>query len=510
MVKRLIVLCLLGIFSTGSVIGCDGPVTEEDLQLWTHNSRGLTRLSEVISSPEQPMTTRIRGLEVVVEKGFSTQVRTILDDVTEGRDELVKGTVEQLIDHLAKKDEHQLNAKDALIAMQRYIPVEDFKAVRSAIAKWAFVGLSWESSPEEVQKLGNKISTGQIRDLGTYGYEGSGYLLRHGFNVDKVSEYLVEARDPAATAVLMKAMKFYHASGNIGAHHLAAIAKTNSVEAAEYLLDIYLNTALEADIRAQAFNGSILLLDIPAVKKNGKSLVSRLLKLLVSEDPSDRWLGAVNLIHMDGVNQLQQILDGFKTDRDYTNADETPLKSVMDLCLDIRDKGHGEKAVPVFMKNVTHTNPNIAAISIVCLKGNQAHHADPQLRELAKAPRPGKEISLARFLGSEITIHSLAQNAIEGLAMLKAVDADEKSGKLGKKDATNKRDLITFEIEDLGATYTETVGKRFAAAVAFRKQEEAAAKAAAQPPPAPAPAPDAAPPAGEDKPAEPAEPAQAK
>ena len=252
-----------------------------------------------------------------------------------GREELVAGTVEQLLDHLNKKDEHQLNSKDALIVMQRYIAVDQFKKVREAIAKWAFTGLSWESPAEEVQKLGNRISTGQIRDLGEFGFEGSGYLLRHGFNVDKVSEYLVEARDPKATTVLLKAMKLYHQSGNIGAHHLDAIARTNSVEAAEYLLDTYLNSELEADIRAQAFNGAIRLLDLPAVKKNGAPLVSRLLKLLKSEDPSDRWLGAVNLIHMDGINHLQDILTGFKTDIDYTTADESPLKSVMDLCLSL-------------------------------------------------------------------------------------------------------------------------------------------------------------------------------
>ena len=70
------------------------------------------------------MTTRIRGMEVVVEKGFTTQVRTILDEVKVGREELVSGTVEQLLDHLKKKDEHQLNSKDALIVMQRYIAVE--------------------------------------------------------------------------------------------------------------------------------------------------------------------------------------------------------------------------------------------------------------------------------------------------------------------------------------------------------------------------------------------------
>ena len=188
MVKRLIVMALVMAFATTGMTGCSGEVTEEDLQLWTHNSRGLARLAEVIADPEQPMTTRIRGMEVVVEKGFTTQVRTILDEVKAGREELVSGTVEQLLDHLNKKDEHQLNSKDALIVMQRYIAVEQFKTVRQAIATWAFTGLSWDSPAEDVQKLGNRISTGQIRDLGEYGYEGSGYLLRHGFNVDKVSE----------------------------------------------------------------------------------------------------------------------------------------------------------------------------------------------------------------------------------------------------------------------------------------------------------------------------------
>lgn len=489
MVKRLIVMALVMAFATTGMTGCSGEVTEEDLQLWTHNSRGLARLSEVIADSEQPMTTRIRGLEVVVEKGFSTQVRTILDEVKVGREELVTGTVEQLVDHLVKKDEHQLNAKDALIVMQRYIAVEDFKKVRAAIAKWAFEGLSWESSAEEVQKLGNRISTGQIRDLGEFGFEGSGFLLRHGFNVDKVSDYLVDARNPKATSVLLKAMKLYHQAGNIGAHHLDAISRTNSVEAAEYLLDVYLNATLEADIRAQAFNGSIRLLDLPAVKKNGKSLVSRLLKLLESKDPSDRWLGAVNLVHMDGIDHLQEILDGFKTDLDYTTADESPLKSVMDLCLDIRDKKHGEKSVPIFMKNAQSTNPNISAISIVCLKGNQAQGAVETLKGLARDPGKNKAVALDKFLGGESTIHSLAQNAVEGLAMLKAVDADQKAGKLDKLDAAAKRDVITFEIVDLGATYVENVNKRFAAAVEARKaadaalaKEAAAEEAAAKPP----------------------------
>ena len=60
------------------------------------------------------------------------------------------------------------------------------------------------------------------------------------------------------------------------------------------------------------------------------------------------------------------------------------------------------------------------------------------------------------------------------------------AGKLDKIDAAAKRDVITFEFEDLGATYAENVNKRFADAVAARKAADAAlakenaAKAAAK------------------------------
>jgi hypothetical protein len=90
---------------------------------------------------------------------------------------------------------------------------------------------------------------------------------------------------------------------------------------------------------------------------------------------------------MDGVAHLQEILNGFKTDLDYSTADESPLKSIMDLCLDIRDRKHGEKSLPVFMKNAQSANPNISAISIVCLKGNQAHSAVASLKVLARVKR---------------------------------------------------------------------------------------------------------------------------
>lgn len=474
MTKRtpwIVVLVTLGF---AAVAACDGEVTEEDLQLWTHNERGLSRLGEVIADPEQPMTTRIRGLEVVIEQGHSTRVRAILDEVTDNREALISGIGEQLLDHLAQRDEVQLNAKDALIVMQRFIPVEEFRVIRQKIGQWAFGDITWDSQAEDVQGLGNRISAGQIKDLGEYGWEGGAIIISHGFLVDKMMELLVDARDPRASQLLLKGIKKLHVGGQVGIHHLAALARTESPEAAGYMLDVYLNAKYDKEVRSTAFNNAVLLLDLPGVKKSGATLVGRLLKLMALKNPQDRWLGAINIIHVHGVERLEDILANFKADLDYTEAEESPLKSVMDLCLDIRDKGHGAKAVPVFMKHATDANPVVAAISVVCLKANQAHLSGPVLQTLATPGKKAPPVTLEKFLGGELNLASLAQNAIEGLAMMKTADADKKAGKLDDRGHKDKMDLITFELEKLGEEYTKVVADRFEDAVEMRKAEDEA------------------------------------
>ncbi len=58
------VLTLGAAFTTGC-----GPITEEDLQKWSHNEVGFKKMQEVINDPEVPDETKIRGLEVLVENG---------------------------------------------------------------------------------------------------------------------------------------------------------------------------------------------------------------------------------------------------------------------------------------------------------------------------------------------------------------------------------------------------------------------------------------------------------
>jgi hypothetical protein len=456
---------LAGLYAAG-IVACQGPVTEEDLHKWTHNDLGIQRIGEVVSDPLQPVPTRIRALEVIVEKGLSSKLRLLLDEVpeTSGRAEVVAGLQAELLDHLTKKDDAQYDAKDALMQLQRYVNEAEFATVQKAVATWAFADIQWDTPEGEVkEKVERRMTSGQIADLGEEGWRGAAVLVSYGLAVDRMLTYLTDAKDPEATKLLLEAMKRLHANIGVRIHHLEALARTESPAAATYLLDIYLDDAKESDIRNSAFNAAIGMLEAPALAKESGPIVERLLKLMEAKQPGDRWLGALNIIRLDGVGQLEETLKLLKDDVDYSTTDIPARKSVMDLCLDVYDGGHGERAVPIFMKHATDSNPVVAAVSIVCLKANQAQRAKPVLEAIAGSADEAVTRPLTRFLGENLTLAGLARNAAEGLTMMDAADADAKAGKLDAVRARNKKLIITFALDETGEAYSAIVAERYEA-----------------------------------------------
>ncbi len=456
---------LAGVCAAG-MMACQGPVTEEDLHKWTHNDLGVQRIGEVVGDPLQPMTTRIRALEVIVEKGLSSKLRQLLDEVPDaaGRPEVVLGLQAELLDHLTKKDDFQHEAKDALMQLQRYVSEDDFATVRKAVGVWAFSDITWDTPEAEVkQKIERRMTSGQIIDLGPEGYQGAAVLVSYGLAVDKMLGFLADAKTPEATKLLLEAMKRLHANIGVRIHHLDALASTESPAAATYLLDIYLDDTKEADIRNSAFNAAIGMLDKPALAKESGPIVDRLFKLMEARSPADRWLGALNIIGLDGVSRLEQVLSLLKDDVDYSATDIPARKSVLDLCLDIYDGGHADKAIPVFMKHATDANPVVAGLSIVCLKANQAQRAKPVLEAIAASVDEAVSRPMTRVFGESTTLASLARNAAEGLAMMAAVDADAAAGRLDAVRARNKKLIITFAVDESGDAYTAIVNERYEA-----------------------------------------------
>jgi len=232
-------LLALVVALTLPAMGCSSEITEEDLQLWTHNEVGFTRLGEVILDTTQPMNTRVRAAEVAVEKGMGSRVRSWAADMkTEDRNTLLAGLIKELLDHMEKKDDHQYASKDALLLLERYIAPDEFTGLQEKIAAWAFGDWTWDLSAEEVKKkLESRMSTGQIRDLGPYGWKGGAILISHGYVVDKMLEILTAAEQPEATDLMLKGLRKYHTNIGVRTSHLDALSKTKSSDAAIYVLD---------------------------------------------------------------------------------------------------------------------------------------------------------------------------------------------------------------------------------------------------------------------------------
>jgi len=489
---------LVAIALIASVPGCDGEVTEEDLDKWRYNERGLARMAQFVADPLESTDLRTRALEIVVEKNNPKRIRGMLDetDVENGRDEIVQQLITRLEAHLEAGDEVQIEAKDALMLLHRYVSAADYDIIRQKVAAWAFKGVDWDTPAEDVKKKveSRALSSGQIQDLAEFGYEGAAVILSHGFNVDKMIGVLTETRNDTATELLLKGMKRRHAKGEVAIHHLDAIAKTESGSAAAYLLQIYLDEGkYDLDIRMPAFNRAMALMDKPSVKKAPGDAVDNLFRLMAGKDDQDRWFGATNIVRISGVGRLDDILKAFKDDKVYKPYGDTHTeKWIVDLCLDVYDGGHAEVAAPIFTGYLAYKPPGrsgsggsgnriAAAISTVCLKALQLQSAKGDLAKLGKLATP---VSLADFLGGEYTLQGLATNAAEGLGMMADAAAAAAAGTLTKEDLPEKKKLISFLLESVGTVYSTAVEERFAAYLAAKAPPKPAPKAA--PPAAPA------------------------
>lgn len=498
--KRLVGVALVAALA---VPACDGTVTESDLMKWTNNDLGLARIRDVVADPKQPMDTRVRALEVVVEKGFPLRIRGMLDAIDDeaDRDAVTRRLADQLLKHVENRSAAQYDAKDALMSMESLLDKEVFEHVQKSVAAWAFSDLDWNSPAKEVQeKIQSRISSGQIEALDHYGWNIAGILVSNGFLVDKMASFLGKAKDPIATDLLLKGMRKLHAAVGAQGYQIEALRATESPAAAAYLLEMYLTDALDDEVRAASFNVAVEMMGLPGMKKDHKLVAEQLKKLLAGDVVADRWLGALNLVHLSGTDNLDVIIASFKDDGKYKEGQEDPAKSTMDLCLDLYDLGFSKEANAKFQPVLQTGNRIQKAIAIVCLKANRAEGARADLKALAAKAGSADDPSIDDFLGLQLTIGKLAQNALDGLDQLDQLDKDKAAGKYDEAQANQRRLMTIFELGLTGDAYKQEVEKTYQGWVEAQKAPPAeaptdgeAAPGAEAPPAAAAPGETAAP-----------------
>ena len=491
-----------------SLAACDQTVEESDLQKWTNNEVGLKRVAEVVKDPATPRATKVRALEIMVEKGrgMELRVRPAIDSVEDVAEQkaITAELTELLLKHLVERRPSMLVAKDTILMSARQMEPDQLKRVREAIAAWAFGDISWETPQDELrQKMQARLSTGQIVDLGPLGHEAAGILIANAFNVDQMVRFLMDAKTPEASALAVKGLRRLHKTDPVNGFHLDALSRLVAPDAAAYLLELTRAEGVEPELREAAYSFALAILrnpSLPDAEKARAEAVKALTARIATATPNERWLIARNAIELSKGAVLGDVIRTFPDDKSYAEADEDAGKSVMDLCFDVSDLPNAADLAPVLDGILRDGNKVQKAIAILCAKTSEHHAILPRLDELVLLVDQPTDTPVPNFLGAAFTLGKLARNAKEGLAMMTAARNLTNEGKYTKEQFENRKFLIAVEFEASGEAYTKNVEEAYAAWLATQKPVEAGAVApgaAAAPPSgaAQAPQPAATPPA---------------
>ncbi len=452
-------------FVMGGVVACDDTVTESDLQKWTNNEVGLRRIKDVVIDAQQPSATRVRALEVMVEKGrgMEMRVRTMVDAIADeaDRQQIMRGIGESLVRHVEEARPSLLGAKDALMMSARFLEPELLERARKAIATWAFTDIDWNLTPDTLrEKIQSRMSTGQIVDLGNHGYEAAAILIANAFNVEQMTRFLVDAKDPRAHALVVKGLRALHAREAPTGFQLDALSRVVHPEAAAYLLELSRSSVLEPDLADAAYSFALSLYrnkDLPDATSARSAAVASILGQLGTASPGDRWYFARNVVELSAGAKLGEALRSFPDDKRYGEGEEDPAKSIMDFALDFADLADTAQHVPTLSMMVKDGNRVQKAIAILCAKAAELSALTPELTALAEQIEKETDVDLSDLLGEGVTLGTLARNTLEGLAMMSEARAAMGAGKYTKEQFDSRKFLIVVEYEASGDTYKANV-----------------------------------------------------
>ena len=460
-----------------SLGGCGGAPDEADLQKWAGSEAGFQKLAQLIRDKEMPAAIRVRALEVVVERQQELRVRGMVELITDPADR--QAIARQLVDSLAKQVEtraaSQLQAKDAILMLARYLQPEQLDRVQKIIATWAFSDIAWDTPAAELKsKLEARISAAQIADLGPYGIESAAILVANGFIAEPMVRYLASSPSPAAKPLLIKAFRrFIPAFLNVNPFYLDSIRKTQDPAGAQLLFELYQNTKLDEKARDACFSVGAMMLDQPTLKgqlEAAQPVIDELMKIGLAGPIEDRWLAASNILAVAGGARLGDALKLFKDDKAYGDPVATG-NATLDLCFELHKGGPAEASLPPIQSALASGQRIQKVIAILCAKTLGLDQAEPVLRSLAANLGSQADVAVADFLGDAtsadgqkvpLTLGWLAQNAIEGIDLLGASNLPS----LDEAKRKARHFVIAVEFRALGARYAKLVEERYRQSIA--------------------------------------------
>jgi hypothetical protein len=444
------------------LLACAPKPGPDTFDKYARNEAGIRALIDYVKDTSNKSDDRVGAILAIIEAGWSDRTMTILASCPD-RIEIAGLLLGALLDRLPSSEgvEQTVHRRDAAFTALRMIPESDQGPFQKRLAEWAFQGLTMDSTEEQVRTVTEPRATPiQIPALGVHGVGGAAILVRHGFDVDRLADYVVSQPDRKGHLDLLEAFRRLHSTPDleIPFSHLEAMGRIRDVQAAIRLLDMANDAALETDIRAAAFNEAAGLMEDPGVLAGDRNgLLDRLRLLGASTDPDDRWSAAHFLMRLEGMKAFPEIRGFLKDDWVYLSAREDPMKTFVDFCkLALLNHVAPEEAWAAIASLLRSPNRVHQTLGVICVKASEDVSRTGLL-----SPLLGSRASLEGLLGERTTLGSLATNAREGLAMFAETNSDVASGRLSEPDAKLLRFAILVNLLDTGKKYRKAVADRF-------------------------------------------------
>jgi hypothetical protein len=206
----------VGLLVLGLVLGACGPITDEDLQKWSHNEEGFKMMNQVVNDPQVPFETKVRALTVLVENGAGEKIRGMVRDNPE-QAQLVSTLADKLLEYLkGTNQEFTARARDTMLSILAMLDDQKRDMIQKELATWAFSDIKHEMTKDEVwAKVQNRISFPQVRELEKYSTEAALIMIEKGLETREFSifdwiDFLLAFQDKALTERTLASLKISH------------------------------------------------------------------------------------------------------------------------------------------------------------------------------------------------------------------------------------------------------------------------------------------------------------
>ena len=396
---------------------CSSEITDEDLQLWTQNDRGLEKMREVMADSSVPQETRVKGMLAMVDAQKGHNLRELLSSAAE-RDEIIAQLKPQLLERMKAGGPTAIHAKSGLLNIVPYLnEQEEIDDLKKSLAAWAFEGLDKDSPTKKIrEQIENRISIGEITRLGKFGTRGASLLISRGFEVGRLFDFMRTFQDDAINLELLEALKQYETNVALISwkEQIERIYSLKSVDAFKHLLEIRNTRSQEdQDIGDIAWETAGWLLDEEEIRKESDQIIPLLLPLMETDSPDDRWMIANWILLRSQTKHLDTVLAAFKDDKIYTNGSIDPHKNLLDFCnLAIRPiKDEALKPLHTLVKSGNRVQKSIG---LTCFKLFEEHSLDK--KSLTRLKKSNTDIS--DFLGDDMKIGTLTINTIDSIDLI--------------------------------------------------------------------------------------------